>query len=147
MFSKILVVCVGNICRSPTGEELLRQLLPSKRVDSAGISTSISGLEGTSADGTAIKVADSFGLDISRHKAKQLTKSLCDEFDLILVMEPEHIDLVSIISPESRHKTLLFGQWSGGSISDPYQKTEDAFRATYKALFSSARTWAERLNP
>lgn len=38
MFENILVVCVGNICRSPTGERLLRQHLPEKRIESAGVS-------------------------------------------------------------------------------------------------------------
>lgn len=39
MFNKILVVCVGNICRSPTGESLLKALLPNKTIDSAGVAT------------------------------------------------------------------------------------------------------------
>ena len=37
MFNSILVVCVGNICRSPTGERLLQQLLPEKEITSAGV--------------------------------------------------------------------------------------------------------------
>ncbi|MDF5612440.1 low molecular weight phosphotyrosine protein phosphatase, partial [Vibrio parahaemolyticus] len=46
MFSNILVVCVGNICRSPTGERLLQQLLPDKQISSAGIAVEKSRLTG-----------------------------------------------------------------------------------------------------
>ena len=58
MFNSILVVCTGNICRSPIGERYLRSLLPDKKVDSAGTGA----LVGHEADSSAVKIAKSHNL-------------------------------------------------------------------------------------
>ena len=67
MFNSILVVCVGNICRSPVGERLLRQALPELEVTSAGINA----LVGKPADKTASEVAAAHGLSMHGHEARQ----------------------------------------------------------------------------
>jgi protein-tyrosine phosphatase len=84
MFQSILVVCTGNICRSPIGERLLRQQLPGKQVNSAGIL----GLEGCPADAAAQSVAWRHGVSLEGHVARKVTRSLLKKSDLILVMEP-----------------------------------------------------------
>ncbi|WP_165310702.1 low molecular weight phosphotyrosine protein phosphatase [Vibrio ziniensis] len=146
MFSKILVVCVGNICRSPTGEYILKQHLPNKVVDSAGIASKNSGLVGKSADATAIKIAAEHGVDISMHQARQLTPELCSQYDLILVMEKGHINAVSEIAPEARGKTMLFGQWiNQRDIPDPYRQSEEAFVHVYELIEQAAQKWASKL--
>lgn len=63
MFGKILVVCVGNICRSPTGERLLRERLPGRQVSSAGVSA----LVDKPADKVASEVAQLHGLSLEGH--------------------------------------------------------------------------------
>lgn len=145
MFERILVVCMGNICRSPIAEAVLKSLLPNKQVSSAGIATETSGLSGAPVDSTMYELAESSGLKVSEHKAQQLSESLCDTSDLILVMEPEHMELVSIIAPNARHKTLLFGQWSGGSIADPYQKSQSASSRALQEIQLAGREWAAKL--
>jgi protein-tyrosine phosphatase len=145
MFNRILVVCVGNICRSPLGEASLKALLPNKEVRSAGIATEKSGLSGQPADMMMQRVSAHYELDLSEHKAQQLSQELCDAHDLILVMEPEHIDFVAAISPRARHKTLLLGQWSVGSIADPYQKDQHAFLFAAQQIMQSSRQWAEKI--
>ena len=107
MFDSILVVCTGNICRSPIGERLLRQQLPGKRITSAGIF----GLEGSPADLSAQDVAWRHGISLEGHRARKLTQQLMRESDLILVMEPAHLRFISAMAPELRGKSLLFGQW------------------------------------
>ena len=111
MFNKILVVCVGNICRSPTGERVLQQLLPGKEIASAGIAAEKSRLLGKPADETAILIAAENGVDVENHQAQQVTPQLCAQYDLILVMEKGHLEALTQISPEARGKTMLFGQW------------------------------------
>ncbi|MBC3212849.1 protein tyrosine phosphatase [Serratia fonticola] len=143
MFNSILVVCVGNICRSPTGERLLKKLLPNKRVSSAGISA----LVGKAADKSSSEVANSNGVSLEGHEAKQLTAALCREYDLILVMEKGHIEAVCKLSPELRGKVMLFGHWNGNrDIPDPYMKSKDAFEFVYALLDESAKKWAVTLN-
>jgi protein-tyrosine phosphatase len=143
MFDSILVVCVGNICRSPTGEHLLKQVLPNKRITSAGISA----LVGKGADATAMNIADAHNLSLEGHVAKQLTKELCREYSLILVMEKGHIDAVCRLAPEIRGKTMLFGHWlEQREIPDPYRKSAEAFEFVYRLLADSSQKWAQALN-
>ena len=90
-FEHVLVVCVGNICRSPTAEFLLKRALPGKRVESAGLGA----LVGHDMEATARLVAEAHGLACPQHKARQLTRELCREADVILVMEARHRDGVT----------------------------------------------------
>ncbi len=146
MFNKILVVCVGNICRSPTGEAILKQLLPNRTVDSAGIAALKSGLVGKPADAMALQVAAEHGVDLGEHQAKQLTSELCAQYDLILVMEKRHKEALTEIAPEARGKTMLFGQWNGQcDIPDPYRQSREAFDHAYKLIDEAANAWAVKL--
>ncbi|CAI1545352.1 Low molecular weight protein-tyrosine-phosphatase wzb [Serratia quinivorans] len=143
MFNSILVVCVGNICRSPTGERLLKKNLPEKKVISAGLGA----LVGKPADVTAQEVASSHELSLEGHQGKQLTATMCREFDLILVMEKSHIEAVCRLAPEVRGKTMLFGHWIGQrEIADPYRQSREAFEFVYGLLDESAQKWALALS-
>ncbi len=143
MFDSILVVCVGNICRSPTGERLLQKSVPNKRIASAGISA----LVGKAADDRAISVANAHHLSLEGHVGTQLTKEMCRDYSLILVMEKGHIDAVCRLAPEVRGKTMLFGHWlDQREIPDPYRKSAEAFEFVYRLLTESAQKWAQALN-
>ena len=142
MFNKILVVCVGNICRSPTAERLLRRYQPELTVESAGLGA----LVGKGADATAIDVAQANDLSLEGHVARQLTGRLCREYDLILAMEKRHIHTLCEMAPEMRGKVMLFGHWDNErEIPDPYRKSREAFEAVYSLLDHSARKWAHAL--
>jgi len=143
MFNKILVVCVGNICRSPTGERLLKHYQPALTVESAGLGA----LVGKGADATATSVAQDNQLSLAGHSARQLTGKMCREYDLILVMEKRHIAALCEIAPEMCGKVMLFGHWDGErEIPDPYRKSREAFEAVYTLLDRSARQWAQALH-
>lgn len=142
MFNSILVVCTGNICRSPIGERLLRQHLPDRLVTSAGIH----GLEGMPADGGAREVALRHGVSLDGHVARKVTPSLLQSSDLILVMEPEHLHFIAAMAPENRGKSLLFGQWlETKDIPDPYRKSREAFEFVFQQLGKASHEWARRL--
>ncbi|MGF1901250.1 low molecular weight phosphotyrosine protein phosphatase [Aliivibrio sifiae] len=146
MFNKILVVCVGNICRSPTGEYLLKTLLPNKIIDSAGVATEKSRLTGKPADVMAREVAADNGINLETHQARQLTSEICRGYDLILVMEAGHKEAVTKLAPEARSKTMLFGQWVGQQdIPDPYRQSREAFEHAYGLIDKAAREWAKKL--
>lgn len=143
MFDKILVVCVGNICRSPTGEYLLKSLLPNKTIASAGVGA----LVGKPADKTALLVANEHGVNMENHIAQQLTSELCREYDLILVMEQGHINAVTNIAPEARGKTMLLSQWlDKQDIPDPYRQSKEAFDFAYGLIESSIEAWSKKLS-
>ncbi|MEM5357439.1 protein tyrosine phosphatase [Enterobacter kobei] len=143
MFNSILVVCTGNICRSPMGERLLRQQLPGRQVTSAGIF----GLEGCPADAAAQAVAWRHGISLEGHVARKVTRSLLQKSDLILVMEPKHLRFIATMAPENRGKSLLFGQWLEiKDIPDPYHKSREAFEYVFNQLGKASQEWARRLS-
>ncbi|NDJ80996.1 low molecular weight phosphotyrosine protein phosphatase [Vibrio campbellii] len=146
MFSNILVVCVGNICRSPTGERLLQSLLPNKKVASAGIAVEKSHLTGKPADDMASTVALEHDISLEGHSAQQLTPELCAKYDLILVMEKGHQEALTKIAPEARGKTMLFGQWiDGKNIPDPHRQSREAFDHAYALIEEAAHAWTKKL--
>ncbi|WP_410955541.1 protein tyrosine phosphatase [Raoultella planticola] len=143
MFESILVVCTGNICRSPIAERLLRKAFPDKRIDSAGTSALVDHV----ADDSAIKIAELNNLSLEGHKGKQFTSSLGRRYDLILVMERFHIERIGHIAPEARGKTMLLGHWLGErEIPDPYRKSEEAFASVFTIIQQSAQTWINKLD-
>lgn len=142
MIHSILVVCTGNICRSPMGERLLQQQLPALQVSSAGIC----GLVGQPADILAQSVAELHGVVLKDHIGRLLTVPMMRQSDLILAMESEQINRISLIAPEVRGKALLFGQWMGRQeIPDPYGKSMDAFEYVFRLLGEASQEWAKRL--
>lgn len=137
----ILVVCVGNICRSPLGERLLRSRAPGLVITSAGVGA----LVGKPADATATKVALRHGVSLDGHSARQFTPALGAAADLILVMEPGHRAQITREAPQISGKTMLFDHWTGAKgIADPYQMSEDFHEEVFKQVDAAATAWAAR---
>jgi len=142
MFDSILVVCVGNICRSPTGERLLQQLLPEKEITSAGVGA----LVGYPMDELAAEIASQHGLDPSGHVARQLTPEICQQADIILAMSNRNIEKIYQISPESRGKVMLYGRWMDDTeIPDPYRREWIVYEQAFELLEEGAKTWLQAL--
>ncbi|KLT73857.1 hypothetical protein PL75_00520 [Neisseria arctica] len=142
MYQNILIVCVGNICRSPTAERVLQKMLPTHHIESAGIRAVV----GADADFQAIKTALKRGVIVAGHAAQQLTAALCEKADLILVMEPAHIEAVTDILPSARSKTMLFAQWlPRKSIPDPFRQSDEMFESVYQHIEEAATSWAQKL--
>ncbi|VEI57207.1 low molecular weight protein-tyrosine-phosphatase AmsI [Pasteurella multocida] len=147
MFENILVVCMGNICRSPVGEKLLQHYFPEKKIISAGIVAEESGLVGKTADPQMIQIAKQSNLDISSHLAQQLTTIHCNQAELILVMDKGQIELVHQLCPASIGKVMLFGHWliPQLEIPDPYKKDISIYDSVYKKLELAAYHWKQKL--
>jgi protein-tyrosine phosphatase len=140
MFNNILVVCVGNICRSPVGERLLRQLLPEKNITSAGVGAMV----GCPVDSLAADVAKEHGLETSKHFAKQLTPEMCHQADLILAMSEKIRQEIYSQVPEARGKVMLFGKWLDElDIPDPFKQKRTVHEKTYELLDKAAQTWVD----
>lgn len=140
--NNILVVCVGNICRSPIGERLLTSKLPQTKVTSAGIAA----LVGHGADSTASEVAASNDVKLDGHIARQFTREIGEENDLILVMEPGHRRVIADMAPHLLGRTMLFDHWTGGGgIPDPYKRPREYHEKTFDLISVAAEAWAKRL--
>ncbi|WLH33884.1 low molecular weight phosphotyrosine protein phosphatase [Pseudomonas sp. FP2196] len=144
MFKKILVVCVGNICRSPTAELLLRNALaPSEiSVTSAGLAARV----GEGVEASARQVLEDHGHRADEFRARQLTPDIVNESDLILVMEKQHVNQVLKIASHARGKVFLLGKWqSEREIQDPYRQGKAAFIHAHALIEDAVSSWAQRL--
>lgn len=141
-FDNILVVCVGNICRSPMAEALLKQRFPEKNIDSAGVGA----LVGHGADPAAIKIMQEQNIDITGHVAKQFDEELSLKYDLILTMSDGQNKWIEERFPFCRGKTFKLGHWTGKDIADPYKHEMSAFIKAYQDIVSSIDEWQDKIS-
>lgn len=136
----ILLVCSGNTCRSAMAEAILEDAVDRSseldgkiRVDSAGTFA----FEDTEATPYAIEVMEERGLNIEKHRAKQIDKELVEWADIILVMENTHIEQIEAMFPDagSKMSTLLgfadgkdgFASEVGYDLLDPYGDDKEEY--------------------
>lgn len=144
VFKRILTVCVGNICRSPTAEYLLRQHLLHRdiRVRSAGLGA----LAGRPMEAMALQLLAEHGIDGRRHTARQLTPAMLREADLVLGMERAHVDAMTRLAPEASGKIFVFDKWLlGRDIPDPYRQERIAFEHVYGMITQATESWLHYL--
>lgn len=141
-FDHILVVCVGNICRSPIAAALLKAQYPDKHIDSAGVSAVV----GSRVDAKAQAVMSVYNIDMSEHVAKQINESLITRADLILTMSTGQTKWLEERWPHCRGKTFRIGHWLDKDIADPYQHEQAVFEATRQDIVDSLSQWTERLS-
>jgi protein-tyrosine phosphatase len=149
---KVLMVCLGNICRSPIAEELFRsacnEIGLQVEVDSAGTANYHIG---KAPDTRMIKTAAKFGHDISNLKARQFKRSDFDEFDLIFAMDDHNFDDILSLAQNAEHRNKVHKFQSYASISepnyvpDPYYGTLQDFENTFHIVKESSALIAQKL--
>ena len=136
---KLLFVCTGNICRSPTADGILRA-----RIREAGLADCIScdsaGMHGYHAgeppDPRSIATARQFGVEIGDLRARKIVPSDLDEFDIIAVMENAHRRQLLALRPQPPRGTVrLLPSWLGepGEVPDPYYD-DGSFVRVYRLI-------------
>lgn len=125
---RVLVLCYGNICRSPVVAALLQEALPQIAFISTGFHTG-----GRASPRTwAMVVAHTLGVDLDSHRSRQVTATAITDADLILVMDSRNWHAVATSFPDALAKTVLLGVASGGDSSevrDPYDEDPAGMRA------------------
>ena len=147
---KILMVCLGNICRSPLAEGILSSKLPKDKfqVDSAGTG---SWHIGHQPDQRSIAVAKKNNLDISGQKARKFQVSDFDTFDYIYVMDKSNYKDVISLSKNKKQKDkvqlIMNEQFSDKDVNvpDPYYGFENDFDTVYKMIDKACNSIAQRL--
>jgi protein-tyrosine phosphatase len=147
---KILMVCLGNICRSPLAEGLLASKLPKDKfiVDSAGTGNYHIGKQ---PDQRSILTAQKNGLDITNQKGRQFSSNDFDYFDYIFVMDSSNYDDVISLAKSEAHKNkvemILNHLFPGENVDvpDPYYGLQNGFDMVYEMLDEACDILAKKL--
>ena len=139
----LLVVCVGNICRSPVAAALLAADMPDFKVASAGIAAVV----GKNVDPTAREVAEEAGVNIDEHVARQFTPEIGEQYDLILVLEAGHKREIERIAPQLSGRVMRLDRWTGDAdIPDPYRRDRTVHESVFQRIREATAAWAARLS-
>ncbi len=136
---KLLVVCLGNICRSPMAEGILRKIITEQNlnieVDSAGTSDYH---VGEHPDTRAIATAKKFGIDISSLRGRQFTTTDFDKFDRIYAMDRENykniLSLARNVKDKEKVYYFYFVNNEGMDVPDPWFDGHEGFTPVFKLL-------------
>lgn len=137
---KILFVCLGNICRSPTAEAVMRKLVESHdlsiEIDSAGTAAYHIG---KSPDDRSQQVALKRGIDMSGQRARKVAENDFYEFDFILAMDKANYQDLLAIKPSNANADVLlflnqFGSMGYEEVPDPYYGGEQGFELVLDLL-------------
>jgi protein-tyrosine-phosphatase len=147
--TRVLLVCTGNICRSPLAEALMRRELGEQtRSDITVTSAGTGAWDGAPASEGAYLVGLEHGLDLSAHRARLLTRELVEAADLVLTMARHHRARVQELGGEGR--TYVLGEYAGQSgpqaeVSDPFGGDLEVYRETYAELEDMVRAAVRRI--
>lgn len=149
---KVLMVCLGNICRSPMAQGVLEQKAKDAginiQVDSAGTA---SYHVGEMPDERAIVCMKKKGIDISKQRARQFTANNFITFDYILVMDMENNKNVVRLTKDDLHKQKVIPVMNflypneGMSVPDPYYGNDAGFENVYNLLNAAFDVFIEKM--
>jgi low molecular weight protein-tyrosine phosphatase len=148
----VLVVCTGNICRSPTGEGVLRHLVEKRgladRIEVASAGTHDYHV-GECPDPRSIRHARKRGYDLSPLRASQVTREDFERFDYILAMDRGHLRILRNMAPQDAKARLgMFleasARWKGEDVPDPYYGGVEHFERVLDMVEEAAERWVER---
>ncbi|NJB70545.1 protein-tyrosine phosphatase [Saonia flava] len=150
MKTKVLMVCLGNICRSPLAEGILKSKVNSENIfiDSAGTG----GYHiGNRPDHRSIDVAHKHGIDITQQRCRKFTYLDLDSFDHIYVMDKSNYDnVISLAKNEHEIKKVKLLLDAGGmgakEVPDPYYDALDGFEQVFHLIDSACNVLANKLN-
>ena len=149
----VLVVCTGNICRSPTGEGVLRHLARARGLADR-ITVRSAGTHdyhvGECPDSRTLEHARRRGYDLSAQRAMQVAPAHFHEYDYILAMDRGHLRILKSLAPRDAPARLgMFleasGRWKGEDVPDPYYGGVEEFERVLDMVEEAAGRWLDRV--
>jgi len=143
--SPIMLVCAGNMCRSPFAEYYMRHKFEQAGVTSECFSRGLLAMPGRKVPDAALQVGLEFGINMQDHISQTLLAPDVDRASIIMVMEQGQRQHLSKMRPASIGKVFLLSQPLGDkNIADPMGKNEEHFRKTYNEIITNVDMWIKR---
>jgi protein-tyrosine phosphatase len=138
----ILFVCTGNTCRSPMAAALMNKLLAENKItDIIAGSAGIAASEGESASINAIAAAREFGVDLSKHSARQVTREMIEGSDAVYTMSPPHSQGLKATFPEYAGKISTLGS----GIPDPFGGDLNIYKVCRDSILAALTILIDKL--
>lgn len=142
----LLVICTGNVCRSPMAEGLFIHHLVKRGLRAQVISRGLAAPVGRPPHEYALEVAKRHGVSIDANKrAEALTSVEVAMAAAIFVMDSDHRRQVQSRYPNASGKTFLLGHWQGQEITDPINQPIPAFELVWQQCDTGVQSWIDRL--
>ncbi|QEZ44069.1 low molecular weight protein-tyrosine-phosphatase [Cupriavidus oxalaticus] len=141
MVKTILVVCIGNICRSPMAAHLLQQALPGCSVSSAGLAPPV----GAPADPRAARLLAGDGISLHEHRARAISTFMVNTADLVLVMDNDQRDELEFLFPQARGKTFRLCEFLKADVPDPYGCSMSMFTIVLELIKQGIASWSVQI--
>jgi len=143
--SPVMMICAGNMCRSPFAEHFMRLRLQQAGVQGECFSRGLLAMTGRKVPDLALKIGLEFGVDMSPHISQTLLAPDVDRAAMIMVMESGQRQHLSKIRPASIGKLFLLSQpTTGKTVRDPMGRDEDYFRKVYGEIADMIDAWMQR---
>ena len=146
MIQNILILCIGNICRSPLAEALFiarfkQEGLLNMAVSSAGLAALVK----RPADAVGQALLLQKGIDISGHRARQVSSEILFESDLVLTMSTDQQKQVELNYPGTCGRVHRLGKWGGYDVPDPFQRPKPVFEQALAMIEQGVDEWYRTL--
>lgn len=145
--TKILFVCLGNICRSPLAEGVAQ-----KRIDDRGLPLYVESAgtsnwhEGEAPCHNSIKVAQNYDVDISKQRSRPISKLDISSFDYVIAMDTQnHADLIAY-GFDTVYRLGEFAEYQGADVPDPYYfEGFEGFEKVYEMVDNCVKDMIEKI--
>lgn len=142
MVANLLFVCTGNVCRSPMAAAIAGAQGDSQlHIDSAGVAAMV----GHPPPDPVIALMKDRGIDVTRHRGKQLSGEFASGFDLVLVMEDFQRRVIEKNWSYLRGRVQRLGEWRDEDVHDPYRQSDEAYLRCLEMIETCLADWKEHL--
>lgn len=146
MINNVLIICIGNICRSPIAEaffakRFIDEGLPNVVVSSAGLAA----LVDRPADAVGQELMLQKGIDLSGHRARQISPEILFGSDLILTMSTDQQKQIESNYPSTCGRVHRLGKWGVYDVPDPFQRPKLVFEQALALIEQGVCEWYRKL--